>query len=1176
MIDQTKQRLGNYRLLHILGKGSFADVYLGKHIYLKHEVAIKVHDGRMDEEALEHFLEKVGHWRKLSHPHIIRILDVGIQDDVPYFIMEYAPGGTLRERYSQGKRLPLPTIISYVKALASALDYAHAHQCIHRDLKPENVLLGENDHLLLSDFVVALPLFQSDSMSPQSIGGTLAYMAPEQIRGQPCTASDQYALAVMVYEWITGNRPFSGSAAELCGQHLFVSPLPLTRQVPDLPLAVEHVINKALSKDFMARFESVSGFAALLELACRGEEISLQSSVEDRSGEIIAERAPSLEPAKKTFYNLPARVSTLIGRDRELAAACVLLSRSEVRLLTLTGPGGIGKTALALACVSEILPAFRDGTCFVDLASISDPDGVLPTLLQTLGIKEQRDLPLIASLKQVLLDKHLLLVLDNFEQVLDAAPLLLDLLQSCPEIKMLVTSRTVLHVQGEQIFPVPPLAVPDPRQTEEAALLANPSIALFVVRARAHKQDFQITPANTSPLIKLCRELDGLPLAIELAAARISHLSPQQLLRRFTRRLDLLARPSNTVPKRQQTIRNTIQWSYDLLTKPEQLLLARLSVFVGGCTLVDVEALYERLNEDPLWVMDGIASLTSKSLIFQREPNQEPRLYQLEVIREFAKERLQAEGLEDQTREAHTQHYASLAPIPEPAQLGLAQGEWLEFLKREYQNLSAALHFFVEKQKMEQALQLTVGMVGIWFVNGYGNQGQEEMERILKQDLSNQGPILHTMALTLLGRICVYNNDLEQAVHWYRQSLSLSLLLEDKRFLGLAIGGLAYAEAEIGNYAEVDALLTEKLPLLHQTSEPAVFTRAQMAFCLLWLYRGQIDKAKALAQEGLQFTRATSGQQWLLACALYALGWIDYLQENFVTAYVFGKESVEIFRRLSFPIFALEALCIFAYETAALGDLSTAQKLLEEHQTLSQEAGDTAEIARSLCGLGYVTIQRDELAKARLLFGESIQTLLQMRRLSTRFTHILASSLEGLAYIAITQEQPMRASWLLGTADALRQGKEDTNPLGKEAPFWEHTRMEAANILGSDLFNRTFQEGKGMTVVQALAAQEPEEPTSTQPSPLPLESLEGDGVTSTTSSQPASQKKASLPSGESLTRRETEVLRLLAQGFSNAEIAERLVISVVTVNSYLRSIYSKMGVSSRTRATRYALDHHLI
>ncbi len=1175
MIDQARRCLGNYRLLYVLGKGSFADVYLGKHLHLKTEAAIKVLYGRMDEETIEKFLTEASHLRELEHPNIVRILDVGIEKGTPYLVMEYAPFGTLRTRHPQGERLPLPIVVSYVQQIACALDYAHDHQLIHRDLKPENLLLGNNDHILLSDFGVALPLRHTDSMSVQTIGGTLAYMAPEQIRGKPRAASDQYALAIMVYEWLSGSRPFSGDVAELLGQHLFVQPPALREQVPDLPPSVELIINKALSKDARARFDRAGEFADLLERASRGEELLVSHEVSGSPANTGVTPSPSLEPARKIFYNLPAQVTTLIGRDTELKAATVLLSQPEIRLLTLTGPGGIGKTRLALACVAKVLSAFRDGTCFVGLASITHPDQVIPTLIQTLGITEQRDLTPITSLKQVLHDKHLLLVLDNFEQVVDAAPLLLELLQGCPELKMLVTSRSLLHMPGEHTFPLPPLAIPASKQ----ASAENASVALFVERARAVKPDFQILPANASALAELCRKLEGLPLAIELAAVRSNMLSPAQLLARLSRRLDLLGKPGSAAPRRQQTIRQTIHWSYDLLTPQEKQLFCRLSIFVGGCQLADIEALYSQLGEDHLWVMDGVASLVDKSLVYQKtQERAELRLDLLETLREFGQENLLAEGSLERVRAAHAQHYASLAPVPEPAQLGLAEGELLARLKREYQNLLAALRFFLEKQHCEQALQLATGMGGIWFLNGYGSEGQEEMERtlaIVQTDQTQIPPSLHTMALTLTGRISIGNTDFIQATHWYRQSLELDRTLPDKRFQALTIAGLAFTEGELGNYSEVDALCAESFPRLRQIGDQGVLARMLNVSSMIWLRRGQLDRARSDAQEGVQIAREIFGQQWTLASMLHVLGWVHYLEGDFSTAHAFDQESVALFRKLGFATFGLESLCLLAFETVALGDLETAQTLFEELLTLAREAGNTAEIGRASCGMGYLALERGDWARARIWFEDSLRTLHQIKQLTTRYTYILASSLEGLAVIAWVSKEPVRAAWLLGAADTQRHTGTYIDPRGKESPLWEKTREAVLKTLGTAEFTRTFTEGSRMTPTQALATQEPEQNANEPFSAENSEQPEGDNAPVPAETQPSSHE-GSLPSGEHLTRREVEVLRLLAQGLSNAEIAEQLVLSVVTVNSYLRSVYSKLGVSSRTRAARYALDHHLI
>jgi predicted ATPase/DNA-binding CsgD family transcriptional regulator len=839
----------------------------------------------------------------------------------------------------------------------------------------------------------------------------------------------------------------------------------------------------------------------------------------------------------------------------------------------MTGTGGIGKTRLALACAFATLDVFTHGAHFVSLASVTNSDFVLPTLIQTLALKEQNNLTPLASLKCFLYNKQLLLLLDNFEHVINVAPLLLDLLQSCPNLKLLVTSRAVLHMPGEHIFLVPPLAVPDLRHSTEHELTTNASLRLFVERARALKPRFQVTASNALLLAKICYRLEGLPLALELAAARITLLSPQQLLTRLSHRLDLLSQTGNAVPKRQQTIRQTLQWSYELLNEQEQQLLCRLSIFAEGCRLSDIEAFYRRLGDDPAWIIDGIASLLDKSLIFQyASEGSESRLSLLETIREFGLEILSASGQLERTRVAHAEHYASLVPMPEAAQIGLAQGEWLEFLQREYKNMVAALHFFQENQKLEQTLQLAVGIGGIWFVHGYGNEGMEEMAHILalcQQNPASISPTSHAFALALAAGIAIYSADFPQAQRWHWANLPLCRTLENSALLALTIAGITLVETDLGNYAKVETLLDETIAELRQSEEQAVLPRLLVISSVVWLHRGRLERARANAEASIQLARTMSGQEWSLACALHLCGWVAYLQGAWATAYAFGQESVALLRQLSFPVFALEALCLFAYETAAIGETETAQALFTEALTLSQEAGDTAEIGRALCGLGYLALRHHNLAEATRMFEDSIKTMLQIKQLVTRFIDIPASSLEGLAMIACTQRQTIQAARLLGAADTLRHTWSYENLLGKEAPFWELTRNTTMKELGEEAFSRAFAEGKCLTPLQALSKQVLEKRAEEQGLLSPANSAR-ENVPS------MSQPDEHLPFGEHLTRREVEVLRLLAQGMTNAQIADNLMLRVFTINSYLRSVYSKLNVSSRAGATRYALDHHLI
>ncbi|MDP9368914.1 MAG: NB-ARC domain-containing protein, partial [Chloroflexota bacterium] len=374
----------------------------------------------------------------------------------------------------------------------------------------------------------------------------------------------------------------------------------------------------------------------------------------------LPERGPVATP-------LPAPLTSFVGREREVELVTALLCRGDVRLVTLTGPGGTGKTRLALRLGEDLAGYFGDGVVFVPLAAVTDPDLVLPTVAGVLGVRPAGDQPLTDLLAVTLQDRHLLLVLDNFEQVVEAAPLVTALLAACPRLTVLVTSRVRLQVSGEQAFPVPPFALPAPGEGTVSCLEAVEAVRLFVARARAAKPDFALTEENGTIVAEVCRRLDGLPLAIELAAARIAHLPPAALLARLERRLPLLTGGARDLPARQRTIRNTIAWSHDLLVPEEQVLFRRLAVFVGGFTLAAAEAVASTSDDLGLDVFNGVCSLADKSLLREEDgPGGEPRYLMLETIREFELEQLAAAGEEAAIRDRHAAFFADLAAAIAP------------------------------------------------------------------------------------------------------------------------------------------------------------------------------------------------------------------------------------------------------------------------------------------------------------------------------------------------------------------------------------------------------------------------------------------------------------------------------------------------------------------------------
>src|SRR6266516_6717977 len=602
MKDRVGQRLGNYRLSLWLGKGAFADVYLGEHIYLNSQVAIKVLHTQVDAHATEDFLTEARHLSHLMHPHIIRVFDFGIEHQTPYLVMDYAPHGNLRELHPPGTTVPFGTVVAYTSAIASALQFAHDQHLLHRDLKPENLLVGPKHEVLLSDFGLALLTSGSETVQVRERFGTLDYMAPEQIRGHISQASDQYALAVMVYEWLSGHLPFQDSAPELANEHRYLSLASLSELHPDISSSVEEVVFKALSKDPQSRFVDVLSFATAFEEA--GHISSHVPLVPSIDAELL------VNSRHVRYTNLPHPLTPLFGREEVQQAVRTRLARPRVRMLTLTGAPGVGKTRLALALGSDVLEEFTHGVCFVPLAPISDPELVISTIAHALGLQEHGKRPLFEYLSAFLRIKQLLLLLDNFEQVLPAAPLLSDLLMDCPQLKILVTSRAVLHLEGEYVFKVPPLAVPDVQHLEAPDTLSQiASVALFTEQAQANQSDFELTGDNAAAIAEICVLLDGLPLALVLAAARLKVLPPRTLLARLSQGFEMLTGGRRDSPAHQQTLRATINCRYNLLSTEEQSLFRYFSVFAGGCTLEAAEAVGTAASEKITPILDVISSL---------------------------------------------------------------------------------------------------------------------------------------------------------------------------------------------------------------------------------------------------------------------------------------------------------------------------------------------------------------------------------------------------------------------------------------------------------------------------------------------------------------------------------------------------------------------------------------
>lgn len=822
-----------------------------------------------------------------------------------------------------------------------------------------------------------------------------------------------------------------------------------------------------------------------------------------------AESGADSENVSRLSNMLPSPLTSLVGRDQEVDAICGLLARPEVRELTLTGAGGVGKTRLAIAIAARVGDEFPDGICYVSLAALRDADFVLPAIAQAEGLPANRTLSAIDVLHTVLREKKHLLVLDNFEHVVTAGPSLSDLLAGCPHLKLLVTSREVLHVRGEREFVVQPLPLPDPHHLpNEETLSRYGAVALFLERAHEVQPTLALT-ATTAPLIaQICQRLDGLPLALELAAARLKVLSLGALRERLEHRLQVLTGGPRDLPARQQTLRQTIAWSYDLLAAEEQRLFRLLCVFVGGCTLAGAEAMYGAVGGERAHVLDGVTSLLDKHVLDRREQGDGAvRLLMHETIREYGLEALTASQELAAARQAHAEYYLGLTVTH------FESGElvaWLGLLDREYANLHTALQWALERPASEIALRLQSALLHFW--QGHRRLGESGTDLTRSATGSTSNP---------------------------------TRVPTGKRFTPAA---MAHEQSDVEHDA---ALGHEMFTLQHeQRDAPHLARSLYLLGAFAWLI-GDFAMADSYAEAGLVRARGTE-DTITRAYLLDLLGQVALDQGEDRRARTLLEAGLVLHREAGDTLGSLGAYFFLERMLLAQGEVAHARTYAEEHLALAKAIDFRSGTAGALTFLGRLALEEGNAALAHELFEESLALL---RAMNENMPLAVATNLQGIGVTLAALGQPAEAVRLWGAAEAL------CALLPEERAFVARARVAVRAELSQEAFTAAWAEGQAMTLEQALAA---------------VGRAAHSGVLPRQATSNGRSAREPRPFVHDLTEREVEVLRLVARGLTDAQIADALVISRRTVNAHLRSIYRKLNITSRHAATYFALEHDLL
>ena len=1036
----------------LLGRGGMGDVYRAADTQTGETVAVKALNPEIlarDPTLLERFRREGEALRQLNHPNIVHMLAAVEENGRHYLVMEYVGGGSLQDLLSDNEQLPHERVIQIALDLADALTRAHRLGIIHRDLKPANVLLAEDGTPRLADFGIAH--ITSDVSLTQSgvVLGSIDYLSPEACKGETLDErADIWSFGVLLFQMLSRRKPFEGDSMIAKLNAILTQKVPdLGQLAPAAPDALVDLVYRMLEKDRLQRIPSVRLVGAELEALWKGREPVTPShphpiSVESR----FATPTPEAEAPR---HNLPIQTTPFVGREAELRELSRLVADPSVRLLTILGVGGMGKTRLAIEAGRGEIGNFEKGVYFVPLAGLDSGEAIIPAAAQALDFSFSKGGEPRQQLLDYLRAKHLLLILDNFEHLLEGVSLVSEILQTAARVKVVVTSRVKLNVQEEHLFHLEGMDFPDWETPADA--MEYSAVKLFLQSARRVRPGFELVPDDLKYVARICRLVGGMPLGILMAAAWVEMLRLAEIAKEIGQNIDFLETSLSDVPERQRSMRGVFDHAWRLLTDGEQKVFQGLSVFRDGFTR-------EAAQEVTGATLRELMGLVDKSLL-HRDPAGRYGIH--ELLRQYAEGKL-SEGKEAiVVHQRHLQFFLHFAETLEPDMHGPNQGAVLDLLELEHHNMLAALQWSVGKgENAEYGLQLAGAIADFWDLRGHYQEGRKWVEAALA-NCSRAPTIARARGLLAAGYMAYSNFDDNQATERAEECLTLCRELGEMKYAADALSFLGLMSCEQGDFGQAARLTEESLSLRQKLGDMRGIAVAIDNMAMIAEFQSDYERAAPLYQESLDLFKQI-GDKSMIGDALRGLGNVALERGDYARAREFHQEHLALSREIGSINSIAVSLTMLGNVELYQGNYEKAQALFEQSLALQHETGIKLAESVTLCYLGLAVHYQGNHYRARTFLRESLNLWVMWN-----YKRYIIRCLEWLASIACALGESDKAVRLCSAAEVSR------NTIGfpissLERPGRDRTLSTARTQLGEAVFESNWAEGQSMTIEQAV------------------------------------------------------------------------------------------------------------